>query len=129
MGNVGELGLGPTVDEVFRTLLDGTDEDFAALKSGIVSRLPQLTAQCYEDRRTTPIELFPEKQRGRDALFLAPTSFHCGRCHCDGLGIRGAIHYACGSYMWRPDFRMLLHAGENPWSQTLKGSSFCGLDV
>jgi hypothetical protein len=118
-----------TLPGVRDTLLDGTDEEFAALKSDIVSRLPQLTAQCYEDRRVTLTELLPEEQRGRDALFLAPTSFHCGRCHCDSLGTREAIHHACGNYMWGPDFRMLLHAGENPWSQTLKGLSFCNLDV
>ena len=99
------------------TLLDGTEGEFAALKSDIVSRLLQLTAQCYEDCRTTLIELLPEKQRGRDVLFLAPTSLHCGRCRCNGLGIRETIHHACGRFMWGPDLRMLLRARENPWSQ------------
>ena len=28
-----------------------------------------------------------------------------------------------------PDLRMLLHAGENPWSQTPKGLSFCSRDA
>ena len=112
-----------TLPGVRGTLLDGTDKEFAALKSDTVSRIPQLTAQYYEDRRTTLIELLPEKQRERDTPFLAPTSFQYGRCHCDGLGIREAIHHVCGRYMWGPDFRMLLHTGENPWSQILNGLS------
>jgi hypothetical protein len=53
-----------TLPGVRDTLLDGTDEEFAALKSDIVSRLPQLTAQCYEDRRTALIDYSLRDYRG-----------------------------------------------------------------
>ena len=111
------------------TLLDGTDEEFATLKSDIVSRLPQLTAHCYERRRTTLIQLLPENLRERDALFLALTSFSCGQCRTRGLGAREAIHHTCGRYTWGPDFHMSLDTKENPWSKTLKGLSYCSLDA
>jgi hypothetical protein len=118
-----------TLPGVRDTLLDGTDEEFATLKLDIVSRLPQLTAQCYEDRRTALIGLLPERLQGRDALFLALTSFLCEQCGTRGLGAREAIHHTCGSYTWGLDSFMSLDTKENPWSKTLKGLSYYGLDV
>lgn len=111
------------------TLMDGTDEEFATLKSDIVSRLPQLTAQCYEERRTTLMEFLPERLRTRDALFLASTSFSCKSCDRSSLSAREAIHHGCGYRTWGPDPRMSLGAKENPWSKTLLGLSYCSPDV
>ena len=116
-----------TLPGVRDTLLDGTDEEFAALLSDTASRLPQLSAQCYEERRTTLMELLPEGLQTRDALFLALTSFLCGRCHTSGLGVREAIHHACCGY-WEPDTQISLNTKESPWSQTLKQLSYCSLD-
>lgn len=124
--SAGDIHTLPGVRDI---LLDGTDEEFAALKSDIVSRLPQLTAQCYEERRTTLMELLPERLRTRDALFLASTSFYCEPCSTRELNAREAIHHTCGYYNWGPDTRTLLSVEENPWSKTLKGLSYCSSDA
>ena len=70
--SAGDIHTLPGVRDI---LLDGTDEEFAALKSDIVSRLPQLTAQCYEERRTTLMELLLNDY-GRETPFssLRPPS-------------------------------------------------------
>jgi len=110
------------------TLLDGTDEEFAALISDTVSRLPQLTTQCYEERRTTLIELLPEGLQTRDALFLAPISFFCGGpCDIRGMGAREVIHHTCG-FNWEPDTGVALDSKEKPWSKILRGLSYRDLD-
>jgi len=109
-----------TLPGVQNTVLDGTDEEFAALKSDIVSRLPQLTIQCFEERRTTLMELLPEKLRTRDGLFLAPTSFSCNLCQAHGMGARETIYHSCGCYSWGPDPQMNLYGKEIPWSKALE---------
>lgn len=105
------------------TLLDGTDEEFAAIISDTASRLPQLTVQCYEERRTTLMELLPEGLQTRDALFLASFSFSCGLCDNRGMGAREAIHHTCG-FTWEPDTSVALDPKENSWSKTLGGLSY-----
>ena len=124
--SVGDIHTLPGVRD---TLWDGTDEEFATLKSDIASRLPQLTTQCYEERRTTLIELLPEGLQTRDALFLAQTSFICSLCRIQGMGAREAIHHSCDSYRWGPDPQAYLTRKESPWSKTLKGLSYCGSDA
>ena len=117
-----------TLPGVRDTFLDGTDEEFAALISDTTSRLPQLTAQCYEERRTTLMELLPEGLQTRDALFLALISFFCRRCNARSLGAREAMHHTCAGSYWESGTQMSPSAGEIPWSKTLENLSYCSLD-
>lgn len=113
--------------DVRDTLLDGTDEEFAAIISDTKSRLPQLTAQCYEERRTTLMQLLPEGLQTRDTLFLAPISFLCGLCETSGMDAREAIHHSCDS-RWEPYAHMVLDSKEKPWSKILRELSYRDLD-
>jgi len=124
--SAGDIHVLPSVRD---TLLDGTDEEFAALKSDTVSRLPQLTNQYYEERRTALMELLPEGSRTRDALFLAQTSFICKLCNTRGMGAQEAMRHICGCFSWGPAPQMSLGLEEHPWSKILKGLSYCGPDV
>ena len=117
-----------TLPGVRDTLLDGSDEEFAAFISDTASRLPQLTAQCYEERRTTLMGLLPEELQTRDALFLASISFFCSLCNTRGLGAREAIHHVCGCSYRDHDTQVSLSTKENPWSETLKQLSYSSQD-
>jgi hypothetical protein len=112
--------------DVRATITEGSVEEFEALKTGLVDRLPLLSAEFKETRSTALLPLLPYESPSVEKLSLATTWFQCEHSWCPTLSHSSALVHNCFKRLYSEaseSDRYYMDLVGRPWA-LCRGTSF-----